>query len=204
MLGEGQPRREAELLACSAVEQLIEEINRLSPQGSINDGNLASFLAESGLLPMYGMPTRVRDLYVGIESNDLGEPDWDTIDREMDLAIYEFAPGPSLVRDKRKHTSIGSLLHWVRFVSTGKKTQHSSHRCAALFGTQIRPTSRPVRNAARQILRRFMRPSAAATAENRSHWRPLNSTICRQHSEQRSSRPPGQSTENSRDKWTTS
>lgn len=56
---------------------------------------------------MYGMPTRVRDLYVGIERSDLDEPDWDTIDREMDLAIYEFAPGRSLVRDKRKHVAIG-------------------------------------------------------------------------------------------------
>ena len=107
VLGAGQPGREADLLACTGAEQLIEEIDRLAPQGNINDGNLASFLAESGLLPMYGMPTRVRDLYVGIEPNDLGEPDWDTIDREMDLAIYEFAPGRSLVRDKRKHTSIG-------------------------------------------------------------------------------------------------
>lgn len=62
------------------------------------DGNLSGFLAEHGLLPMYGMPTRVRDLYVGIEENELGQPDWDSIDREMDLAIYEFAPGSSLPR----------------------------------------------------------------------------------------------------------
>ena len=107
MLGEGQRGREAELLVHSSVEQLMSEILRLSPAGAINDGNLASFLAESGLLPMYGMPTRVRDLYVGITPNDLSEPDWDTIDREMDLAIFEFAPGRALVRDKRKHVSIG-------------------------------------------------------------------------------------------------
>ncbi|SEE27416.1 Helicase conserved C-terminal domain-containing protein [Rhizobiales bacterium GAS191] len=107
VLGEGHPGREAELLAHTSVEQLMKEILKRAPQGGINDGNLASFLAESGLLPMYGMPTRVRDLYVGVEPNDLGEPDWDTVDREMDLAIYEFAPGRALVRDKRKHVSIG-------------------------------------------------------------------------------------------------
>lgn len=106
-LGLGQPGREAELLAATSVERLMQEIRKRASPGGVTDGNLASFLAESGLLPMYGMPTRVRDLYVGIEENDLGDPDWDTIDREMDLAIYEFAPGRSLVRDKRKHVSIG-------------------------------------------------------------------------------------------------
>jgi Lhr-like helicase len=107
VLGAGFAGREAALLAGATVETLISELDARSEAGRVADGNLASFLAETGLLPMYGMPTRVRNLYVGVEENELGEPDWDTIDREMDLAIYEFAPGQSLVRDKRKHTSIG-------------------------------------------------------------------------------------------------
>lgn len=107
VLGAGCKGRESDLLAAATVERLLSELNERIQAGRIAPGNLASFLAETGLLPMYGMPTRVRDLYVGIEENDLGDPDWDTIDREMDLAIYEFAPGRSLVRDKRKHTAIG-------------------------------------------------------------------------------------------------
>ncbi|WP_249164354.1 DEAD/DEAH box helicase [Bradyrhizobium jicamae] len=107
VLGLGLPRRESALLREATVESLMNEIRSRTEAGQRDQGGLASFLAEQGLLPMYGMPTRVRDLYVGVEPNELGEPDWDTIDREMDLAIYEFAPGGSLVRDKRKHTSIG-------------------------------------------------------------------------------------------------
>jgi hypothetical protein len=107
VLGAGLRGREDELLANTGVARLMDEISKRAELGAVTDANLASFLAENGLLPMYGMPTRVRDLYVGVEENDLGEPDWDTIDREMDLAIYEFAPGRSLVRDKRKHVSIG-------------------------------------------------------------------------------------------------
>lgn len=107
VLGLGQEGREEVLLAAIDVEKLMEEIEQRADAGRAAEGNLASFLAEQGLLPMYGMPTRVRDLYVGVEENELNEPEWDTIDREMDLAIYEFAPGRSLVRDKRKHTSIG-------------------------------------------------------------------------------------------------
>lgn len=106
-LGLGQPGREATLLELLNSCILMKEILSLKDAGSLAGGNLASFLAESGLLPMYGMPTRVRDLYIGPIKNDLGEPDWDTIDRDLDLAIYEFAPGQSLVRDKQKHTSIG-------------------------------------------------------------------------------------------------
>ncbi len=106
-LGWGIPGREEALLAAATSVTLMDEIAAYAEAGRMTGANLSSFLAEQGLLPMYGMPTRVRDLYVGIEQNDLDDPDWDTIDREMDLAIYEFAPGRSLVRDKRKHTAIG-------------------------------------------------------------------------------------------------
>jgi Lhr-like helicase len=107
LLGLGQPGREVALVERTTPDRLIAEINHWSQLGQSADGNLATFLAEVGLMPMYGMPTRVRDLYVGLSENDLGEPAWDTIDRELDLAIYEFAPGRSLVRDKRRHTSVG-------------------------------------------------------------------------------------------------
>ncbi|MEZ2349801.1 DEAD/DEAH box helicase [Caballeronia sp. RCC_10] len=76
-------------------------------EGSGSSLPLAQFLAEQGLLPMYGMPTRVRDLYVGIENNEENNPEFATVDRDLDIAVYEFAPGRSLVRDKRKHESIG-------------------------------------------------------------------------------------------------
>jgi Lhr-like helicase len=107
LLGLGQPGRQAALAEVTSPDRLIAEINHWSQLGQTANGNLATFLAEVGLMPMYGMPTRVRDLYVGLSENDLGEPAWDTIDRELDLAIYEFAPGRSLVRDKRRHTSVG-------------------------------------------------------------------------------------------------
>jgi Lhr-like helicase len=107
VLGLGLPGREEALLEAVTVGAVMAEIDRRAEAGIVADGTLASFLAEQGLLPMYGMPTRVRNLYLGIEENDHDEVEWDTVDRELDLAIYEFAPGRSLVRDKRKHTSVG-------------------------------------------------------------------------------------------------
>jgi hypothetical protein len=71
---------------------------------------LAQFLAERGLLPMYGMPTRVRQLYLGLaREGDGPQPDffWSEMDRDLDMAIFEFAPGSVLVKDKQKHRAIG-------------------------------------------------------------------------------------------------
>jgi DEAD/DEAH box helicase domain-containing protein len=67
---------------------------------------LAEALAEDGKFPMYGMPTRVRNLYVKLRVTDT-TVDPEMIDRDLEIAIQEFAPGRTLVQDKRIHRSIG-------------------------------------------------------------------------------------------------
>lgn len=66
--------------------------------------DISEALAESGLLPMFGFPTQVRNLYLrppvaGREANDL--------DREARIAVGEFAPGRELVKDKQIYTAVG-------------------------------------------------------------------------------------------------
>ncbi|MGY3442753.1 DEAD/DEAH box helicase [Bradyrhizobium sp. USDA 4473] len=97
------------LLGRSSIDQLIEEIEGLSEAGSIFEGGLAQFLSDFGLLPMYGMPTRVRPLYLGLKPSRAGGTgmEWDSIDRDLDVAIYEFAPEQGLIRDKRLHRPVG-------------------------------------------------------------------------------------------------
>lgn len=86
------------------VDGLLEELDsRLRP--GVAQG-LAHSLAEVGLLPMYGMPTRVRDLYLQIRSEE-GRPALSKIDRDLDLAIYEFAPGSKVTKDKHEHLCVG-------------------------------------------------------------------------------------------------
>lgn len=63
---------------------------------------LAERLAEAATLPMYGMPSRVRELFHGIARGKTY-----SIDRELDLAITEFAPGSQRTKDKRIHEAIG-------------------------------------------------------------------------------------------------
>ena len=90
------------------VETLLKEIDVVEGSG-IREQGLAHTLAEAGLLPMYGMPTRVRNLYCNHrqKAKDLHMHDWETIDRDLDVAIYEFAPGSVLVKDKLQHKCIG-------------------------------------------------------------------------------------------------
>ena len=98
------------ILAKVSVDFLMDEIERQREPGPMNRRGLAQFLAERGLLPMYGMPTRVRDLYLGLrpESDDNNtDYDWSTMDRDLDTAVFEFAPGAILTKDKERHKVIG-------------------------------------------------------------------------------------------------
>ena len=85
-------------------ETLVEKI-----QNAINDRQedmlVAEIMAENNLLPMYGMPSRVRYLYHELPNSSKKEVA--TIDRDLDLAISEFAPGSQKTKDKMIHTSIG-------------------------------------------------------------------------------------------------
>ncbi len=86
------------------VEELLGELDeRLEPGVAYG---LAHSLAELGLLPMFGMPTRVRNLYLDLKKEDR-RPTASTIDRDLDLAIYEFAPGAKVVKDKHEHLCVG-------------------------------------------------------------------------------------------------
>ena len=144
------------LTADTAVESTVRELESLREQGRASRAGFAQFLAEQGLFPMYGMPTRVRPLYLGVADDDEGEPKFDTVDRELDIAIYEFAPGRSLVRDKRRHEAIGfspALIEpSARFGSVRDAKslgQWSSERryvarctkCGAIASAQAAPTA---------------------------------------------------------------
>lgn len=61
---------------------------------------LAHRLSEAGVLPMFGMPTSVRDLYFKLTYRE----DAKTLDRPSDQAISDFAPGAERTWDKRRLT----------------------------------------------------------------------------------------------------
>jgi DEAD/DEAH box helicase domain-containing protein len=83
---------------------LFNKINDCANNQELTGDGLAERLAEGGILPMFGMPSRVRDLY---HHNPSKRRNIATIDRDLDLAVAEFAPGAEKTKDKRIYTSIG-------------------------------------------------------------------------------------------------
>lgn len=68
---------------------------------------LSERLANAGVLPMFGFPTRVRFLYHDRPRRAYPWPPEDVIDRELDIAISQFGPGAETVKDGLIHTAVG-------------------------------------------------------------------------------------------------
>jgi ATP-dependent helicase YprA (DUF1998 family) len=73
--------------------------------------DLSQHLAEYGVLPMFGFPTRSRLLFHDRPSSVYPWPPKSTIDRNLDIAVSQFAPKSELVKDKLVHTAIG-IASW--------------------------------------------------------------------------------------------
>lgn len=87
---------------------LVPEIDRIANDPSYTQEALSERLANAGLLPMFGFPTRVRLLYTSWPyAANQWPPARGVIDRHLDVAISQFAPGSETVKDKAVHTSVG-------------------------------------------------------------------------------------------------
>lgn len=84
--------------------ELFNDVNKCANNLELVGDGLAERLAEGGILPMYGMPSRVRDFYHQYSTKTKKVS---TIDRDLDLAITEFSPGSEKTKDKRIYTAIG-------------------------------------------------------------------------------------------------
>lgn len=87
-------------------DSLLADIDRaLEVPSTQND--LSQHLAERGVLPMFGFPTRVRDMFLQRPRRAYPWPPSGTVDRQLELAVIDFAPGSETVRDKQVHTAVG-------------------------------------------------------------------------------------------------
>lgn len=86
----------------------------------IATNDISEKLAEGGILPMFGMPTTVKNLYHGVKrSLDQYEPL--SIDRAQSMAIYEFAPGAQKTKDKAIHRVIGFTSDFINTHRNGNR-----------------------------------------------------------------------------------
>lgn len=82
--------------------ELPSWIDHVIGNPEVTGDGLGEQLAEGAILPMFGMPSRTRELYHKLR----GERAY-TISRDLEMAITEFAPGSQKTKDKAIHTSIG-------------------------------------------------------------------------------------------------
>lgn len=93
--------REAE--KCLAA--LVNEIDQATSTPKHED--LSQLLAEQGLLPMFGFPTSVRYLYLSRPQRSYPWPPAGVIDRDLSMAVSQFAPMSEVVRDGIVYPVVG-------------------------------------------------------------------------------------------------
>lgn len=97
------PGPRAAHLASGCQDRLLDEVVEVAA-AAVGHDDLSQRLAEHGVLPMFGFPTRERKLHTTAAwRRDATEP----LSRDMDIAISEFAPGSELVKDKAQHLVVG-------------------------------------------------------------------------------------------------
>jgi DEAD/DEAH box helicase domain-containing protein len=88
---------------------LINKAESIIKNEEIASNDISEKFAEGGILPMFGMPTTVKNLYHGINR----KPEPLSIDRAQAMAIYEFAPGAQKTKDKAIHQVIGFTSDFI-------------------------------------------------------------------------------------------
>lgn len=94
--------------------EALDAVDAAAAATDVPTPDLSQRLAEAGLLPMFGFPTRVRTLYHAEPRRARPWPPPYVVDRDAGVAISEFAPGADVVKDKAIHRCIGLATYEPR------------------------------------------------------------------------------------------
>ena len=100
-----QAQRQALIDYCR--NDIVPEVSAVSIDPRYTQTALSERLANAGVLPMFGFPTRIRYLFHDPPRRAYPWPPDDVVDRELDIAISQFAPGAETVKDGLIHTAVG-------------------------------------------------------------------------------------------------
>ena len=145
-------RAQRQVLINYCTQQLAQDITMVSTDPRYQQDVLSERLANAGVLPMFGFPTRTRYLFHDRPTRAYPWPPDDVVDRELDIAISQFAPGSETVKDGLIHTAVGV----VDYRRQGNRPAEAANplgppldvgicsACQAIDGTQPPPPSCPV------------------------------------------------------------
>lgn len=103
----GDAAKQQAILAPLTVDGAVASVEVVLADPAMQGKGLAEAFAELGMFPMYGMPTRTRQLATRPIKDQEGEIEFASMDRDLDVAIQEFAPGKYLIQDKRRYFTAG-------------------------------------------------------------------------------------------------
>lgn len=136
--------------------QLVPRVTAASTDPRLPQRSLSERLANVGVLPMFGFPTRVRYLFHERPGGAYEWPPDGVVDRELDIAISQFAPSSETVKDGVIHTAVGVVDYQPQGNSVVEQPNPLGpplpiglcRRCQAVDGSQNPAPSCPVCGAA--------------------------------------------------------
>lgn len=97
---------DAARLTADTIGSLADDVQQIADLADEHP-DLSQRLAEHGLLPMFGFPTQVRHLYTREPRRGRPWPPRGAIDRDLRIAVSEFAPGNEIVHEKLVYQTVG-------------------------------------------------------------------------------------------------
>ena len=91
-------------------DDLVRQISRVAERenkAGRGDQSLSKVLALRGHLPLFGFPTQIKTLYLMRPT----QKKRNEVMRNLRIAVSEFAPGNTIVKDKRIHTPVGFVTY---------------------------------------------------------------------------------------------
>ncbi len=136
--------------------QLVATVTAAAVDPRLPQRSLSERLANIGVLPMFGFPTRIRYLFHEPPRGAYEWPPDGIVDRELDIAISQFAPASETVKDGLIHTAVGVVDYQPQGNAVVEQANPLGpplpiglcRRCQAVDGTQNPAQTCPVCGAA--------------------------------------------------------
>ena len=128
-----------------ARRELISDIDEAVSNPYFSHAELSELLANAGVLPMFGFPTRVRPLYSKALKSATDSEKYTVADRDLRMSITAFAPGAVVVKDGAEHLAIGFAAY--NFIGAGASSKDPLgsplpvRRCSECESLDTRPST---------------------------------------------------------------
>lgn len=131
-----------------AQNELVGDIDEAVGNPYFSHAELSELLANAGVLPMFGFPTRVRPLYSRPLRSAVDAKQFTVADRDLGMSITAFAPGAVVVKDGAEHLAVGFAAYNIVGTSARPKdplgTPLPVHRCRECGSLDTRPSDQPL------------------------------------------------------------